>query len=99
MKYRNETFERITFEETDNDFIQCIFKNVDFSEHDLSNMYFEKCKFIGCDFSNSIYPKFVSRSNEYTNSKFIGTNMMESHLENVSFKNCILKYSIYRKAF
>ena len=83
MKYRNETFEKIIFKGTDNDYIQCIFKNVDFSKCDLSNIYFEECKFINCDFSNSVYSKYISKSNEYRNSKFIGTNMMGAHLENV----------------
>ena len=73
MKYKNEIFENIIFEKTENDYKQC--------------------KFINCDFSNSIYSKYISKGNEYINTKFIGANMMESHLENVTFKECILRYS------
>ena len=76
----------MNFEGKESDYIQCVFKNIDFSKYDLSDIYFEQCKFINCDFSNSIYSKFRSKNNEYITSKFIGTNMMESHIENVSFK-------------
>lgn len=55
MKYTNKLFENMIFKEKESDYIQCIFKKIDFSKYDLSDIYFEQCKFINCDFSNSIY--------------------------------------------
>ena len=98
MECKNETFENMIFDCLENDYIQCVFKNVDFSKCDLSNKYFEQCTFFHCDFSNSIYSKFISKGNEYISSKFVGTNMMESRLENVSFKECVLRYSNFSES-
>ena len=55
-------------------------------------------KFINCDFSNSIYSKYISKNNVYINSKFIGFSMMEGHLENVSFRECNLEYGNFSES-
>lgn len=94
MVYFNEIIENTSIKEKYNDitFKKCKFNIVDFTSSDLTNVYFAECEFIDCDFSNSIFSKFIIKKNKFKTCKFVGTNMIESHIEDVTFENSNLSY-------
>lgn len=80
MNYNSEKYCDIAFPSKVNDcnFRKCIFDKVDFSN---------------CDFSNSTFSKFANKGNHYKFCKLVGINLMDSHIDNVTFDECLMKYS------
>jgi len=96
------TFERIDFTASPlikGEFENCTFKNCNFYNTDLSGFIFRECKFDGCDFSLVRLKQTTLHDISFLNSKLLGIQFQEcnSFLFSVSFRNCILKMSVFYK--
>ncbi|WP_010520821.1 pentapeptide repeat-containing protein [Aquimarina agarivorans] len=60
------------------------FKNVDYSEENLSNKEYYNCQFIGCNFSKSDL-----RGSSYEDCTFQDCNISQTEIEGVGFRNSV----------
>ena len=77
----------------------CIFKNCNFYNADLSGFIFRECKFDGCDFSLARVRNTTLNDISFLNCKLLGIQFQEcnSFLFSVKFGNCVLKMSVFYK--
>jgi len=77
----------------------CVFKNCNFYNTNLSDYIFRECKFDGCDFSLAKLKNTTLHDISFLNCKLLGIQFQEcnSFLFSVSFGNCVLKMSVFYK--
>jgi fluoroquinolone resistance protein len=102
MSTENELFDKIDFTSaklTKGEYENCIFKNCNFYNSDLSGFIFRECIFDGCDLSLVIIKHTTLHDISFLNSKLLGIQFHEcnSFLFSVTFNNCILKMSVFFK--
>ncbi|MGQ1787452.1 MULTISPECIES: pentapeptide repeat-containing protein [unclassified Saccharicrinis] len=77
----------------------CIFRNCNFSEGDLSGYIFSECEFIECDLSNMKLTDCAFRDVHFKSCKMIGLQFDDCNTFSLSFRfsECILDYSSFYK--
>lgn len=96
MNYQgNQTFDKLNLKLTPlqkGEYEQCVFKNIDFSEQDLSDYKFYDCEFIACNLS-LVKTKNTSLQNiHFKDCKLLGFRFDVAQPFGLSFRfeNCIL---------
>ncbi|MCW3788639.1 pentapeptide repeat-containing protein [Plebeiibacterium sediminum] len=75
----------------------CIFKNCDFSEYNLSLFIFTDCEFVNCNLSNAALSDTAFRDVKFVNCKLLGVQFSDCNNFSLafSFTDCILDYSSF----
>jgi fluoroquinolone resistance protein len=102
MSNENQLFDKIDFASAKlakGEYENCIFKNCNFYNADLSGYIFRECKFDGCDLSLVKIKHTTLHDISLLNCKLLGIQFHEcnSFLFSVNFDNCILKMSVFFK--
>jgi Uncharacterized low-complexity proteins len=79
------------------DYDNCVFKECNFANQDLSDYKFSDCDFKDCDFSNVKINQTAFRDVVFKNCKLIGINFEDAHQFNISFRfeNCLMNHSSF----
>lgn len=77
------------------EFNGCRFKNINFSNSLIKDIYFIDCIFDTCNLSNiDINNKALLRC-EFINCTLVGSSIIDSSVKDISFKECNMEYSNY----
>jgi uncharacterized protein YjbI with pentapeptide repeats len=81
----------------DNDFINCQFRNIDFTEYNLSGSSFVDCEFKGCNFSNTVVDNCSFQGVKFQECKFIGIlfSRVNTFLQEWEFNKCKLELCMF----
>ena len=102
LTIENKVFEKMDF--TINrlargEYNNCVFKNCNFYNSDLSNLVFRQCSFDGCDLSLSAFRYTTLNDIKFINCKLLGVQFSECNdfLLSLGFENCILNMAVFFK--
>jgi uncharacterized protein YjbI with pentapeptide repeats len=78
---------------------ECVFKNCNFYETDLSSIVFRECVFENCDFSLAVFNNTTLNDVKFTNCKLTGVHFDKCNdfLLSVEFAHCLLNLSSFYK--
>ena len=74
------------------EFNECKFINCKFNDSTLIRCSFIDCIFVNCDISNVEFSFSTFIRVLFQESKLVGTNFIESSIQNVVFNNCLATY-------
>lgn len=96
MKEINQSSFNDLFGTTD-EYIDCVFKSVDFTANRLTLLKFIDCTFVECNLSNTELKNATFRSCRFENSKCLGLNFSTTHtFAAVEFVDSQLDYSSFQ---
>ena len=101
MYFDGQTFEELSFQKIlplkGPEFIECIFRSIDFTQLNFTLFKFIECKFENCNFSNISVKNATFRDCHFLKSKLVGINFAEvATLSTPQFHECVLDYSVFQ---
>lgn len=80
------------------EFVECSFKNVDFSHIKINRYRFIDCTFNNCNFNNASVKGAIFRGPKFHNSKLLGIIWTEAQtLTMPEFTACLMDFSVFQK--
>lgn len=80
------------------EFVECRFKNIDFTSIPLKNFKFIDCCFNNCNFNNATLRGVLFRAPKFHQSKLLGMNWTEAQtLTLPEYTECLMDFSVFQK--